>query len=68
MAATLQTTPARIDPAANLIDLGLDSLMGTELKVTLHRAFGRETPTIELLSAGNIHGLAALLSRILRDG
>ncbi len=41
--------------------------MGTELKFTRHRVFGREIPSIELLAAGNIHGLTALLSRVLRN-
>ncbi|WP_194820178.1 type I polyketide synthase [Nocardia sp. XZ_19_385] len=67
VATTLQTTPEHLDPAANLGDLGLDSLMGSELRVALHRVFDREIPAMELLAAGNIHGLTDAVSRALRN-
>jgi acyl carrier protein len=57
-ASVMQSTPERIDPAANLADLGLDSLMGTELKAALHRVFGCDLPIIEVISAASIDGLS----------
>ncbi|MEU3183884.1 SDR family NAD(P)-dependent oxidoreductase [Streptomyces sp. NPDC006923] len=64
-ATVLQTTPDRIDRAANLANLGLDSLMGTQLKVAMHRAFGCDLPVMELMAAGSVHGLAQRLDRAL---
>lgn len=61
----LQTTPDRINPAANLADLGLDSLMGAELKVLLQQTFGCELPLMELMAAGTVNGLAQRLHRTL---
>lgn len=61
----LQTTPDRIDPAANLANLGLDSLMGAELKVLLQQTFGCELPLMELMAAGTVNGLAHRLQHIL---
>jgi NADPH:quinone reductase-like Zn-dependent oxidoreductase/NADP-dependent 3-hydroxy acid dehydrogenase YdfG/SAM-dependent methyltransferase/aryl carrier-like protein len=64
-AAVLQTTPDRLDRAANLADLGLDSLMGTELKVALHRVLGCDLPFMELMAARSIDGLTERLARAL---
>lgn len=61
----LQTSPDRIDPAANLADLGLDSLMGAELKVLMQQTFGCELPLMELMAAGSVHGLARRLHHTL---
>ena len=43
-AGILQTGPERVSATANMADLGLDSLMGAELKVQLHLEFGCELP------------------------
>ncbi|MGW8066331.1 SDR family NAD(P)-dependent oxidoreductase [Streptomyces ziwulingensis] len=64
-AAVLQTTPDRIDRATNLANLGLDSLMGTQLKVAMHRTFGCDLPIMELMAAGSVHGLTQRLDRAL---
>ncbi|MDN3295180.1 SDR family NAD(P)-dependent oxidoreductase [Streptomyces ficellus] len=64
-AAVLQTTPDRVDRKANLADLGLDSLMGTQLKASLHRAFGCELPVMELMAAGSVNGLTDRVDRAL---
>ena len=66
-AAVLQTAPDRVDRSANLADLGLDSLMGMELKVALHRVFGCELPIMELMAAGSVDGLTDRLHRALND-
>ncbi|MER5900208.1 SDR family NAD(P)-dependent oxidoreductase [Streptomyces mirabilis] len=64
-ATVLQITPDRIDRLANLADLGLDSLMGTQLKVAMHRTFGCDLPIMELMAAGNVDGLTQRLDRAL---
>jgi acyl carrier protein len=65
-AAVLQTAPERVDPHAPLADLGLDSLMGVELKAELHRVFGCDLPVMELMAAGSLAGLADRLYRALK--
>ncbi|WP_328433047.1 SDR family NAD(P)-dependent oxidoreductase [Streptomyces sp. NBC_00425] len=64
-AHVLQTSPDRINPSANLTDLGLDSLMGAELKVLMEQTFACELPLMELMAAGTINGLAQRLHLIL---
>ncbi|MFE7842333.1 SDR family NAD(P)-dependent oxidoreductase [Streptomyces sp. NPDC057474] len=61
----LQTTPERINPAANLADLGLDSLMGVELKVLVQQTFGCDLALMELMAAGTVNGLAQRLHQTL---
>ncbi|MFF1783402.1 SDR family NAD(P)-dependent oxidoreductase [Streptomyces virginiae] len=60
-AHVLQTSPDRINPSANLTDLGLDSLMGAELKVLMEQTFACELPLMELMAAGTVNGLAQRL-------
>ncbi|WP_368855113.1 SDR family NAD(P)-dependent oxidoreductase [Streptomyces sp. JV178] len=64
-AQVLQTSPDRINPTANLTDLGMDSLMGAELKVLMEQTFTCELPLMELMAAGNIEGLTQRLYHIL---
>ncbi|MER7402829.1 SDR family NAD(P)-dependent oxidoreductase [Streptomyces sp. NPDC000070] len=64
-AHVLQTSPDRISPSANLTDLGLDSLMGAELKVLMEQTFACELPLMELMAAGTVNGLAQRLHLIL---
>jgi acyl transferase domain-containing protein/acyl carrier protein len=61
----LQTTPDRVDPAANLADLGLDSLMGAELSVALQQTFSCELSMMELMAAATIDGIAHRIHRVL---
>ncbi|MDH2388508.1 SDR family NAD(P)-dependent oxidoreductase [Streptomyces sp. HNM0663] len=65
-ASILQTSPDRVNPTANLADLGLDSLMGAELKVQLHRAFGCELPLMELMGAATLVGVAQRLDVLVQ--
>ncbi|MEU7429129.1 SDR family NAD(P)-dependent oxidoreductase [Streptomyces sp. NPDC040750] len=62
----LQTTPDRVDPAANLTDLGLDSLMGAELSVALQQTFSCELSMMELMAAATVDGIAHRIDRVLR--
>jgi acyl carrier protein len=62
----LQTAPERINPAANLADLGLDSLMGVELKLLVQQTFGCDLALMELMAAGTVNGLAQRLHQNLR--
>ncbi|WP_240800586.1 type I polyketide synthase [Streptomyces sp. ICN441] len=61
----LQTTPDRVDPVAHLADLGLDSLMGAELKVALEQTFGCELSLMELMAAATIDGIARRIDRLM---
>ncbi|MFC9932276.1 SDR family NAD(P)-dependent oxidoreductase [Streptomyces sp. NPDC127190] len=61
----LQTTPERVDPSVNLAELGLDSLMGAELKVLLQQTFSCELSLMELMAAATINGIAQRIHRIL---
>lgn len=64
-AHVLQTSPDRINPSANLTDLGLDSLMGAELKVLMDQTFACELPLMEMMAAGTVNGLAQRLHLVL---
>lgn len=64
-AATLHTTPERVNSSAGLSDLGLDSLMAAELKVHLQQTFGCELPLMEFMAAGHLNGVAERIARIL---
>ncbi|MCZ9351028.1 SDR family NAD(P)-dependent oxidoreductase [Streptomyces mutabilis] len=65
-AAVLQMPPERVDRRAQLAELGLDSLMGVELKAGLHRVFGCDLPVMELMAAGSVIGLTDRLHRALK--
>ncbi|MFC0057107.1 beta-ketoacyl reductase [Streptomyces actinomycinicus] len=65
-AATLHTTPDRVNCSAGLADLGLDSLMAAELKVHLQQTFGCELGLMEFMAAGNLSGVAERIDRALR--
>ncbi|MFG2607130.1 SDR family NAD(P)-dependent oxidoreductase [Streptomyces sp. NPDC048514] len=62
----LQTSADRVSTTANLTDLGLDSLMGAELKVQLQRAFGCEFPLMELMGAATLAGVAQRLGVLVQ--
>ncbi|MFF9203524.1 SDR family NAD(P)-dependent oxidoreductase [Streptomyces sp. NPDC014986] len=65
-AAVLQMPPERVNRRAELAELGLDSLMGVELKAGLHRVFGCDLPVMELMAAGSVAGLTDRLHRALK--
>ncbi|MEV5341522.1 SDR family NAD(P)-dependent oxidoreductase [Streptomyces sp. NPDC052676] len=62
----LQTSPDRVSTTADLTDLGLDSLMGAELKVQLQRAFGCDLPLMELMGAATLAGVAQRLDILVQ--
>lgn len=60
-AAVLRTGPDRIDPAAGLGVLGLDSLLAMELRARIHAELGVALPVVALLSGTPAGDLAAQL-------
>jgi mycobactin polyketide synthetase MbtD len=61
---TLQLVdPVSIDPAASLIDLGLDSLLALDLRSRLRRAVGHCTPIAQLLGGITVSELIERLER-----
>lgn len=53
--------PGRLDPAAPLTDLGLDSLMAARIRTCVEREFGVTVPTAALLRHGTLEALATRL-------
>ncbi|MFD9279252.1 type I polyketide synthase [Streptomyces mirabilis] len=58
-ATMLGTTVDRVDPRRSLRDLGLDSLMATQLRRILHRELGVDLPTSRLLGNESAAAIAA---------
>lgn len=56
----------KIDPAASIYDMGLDSLMGVELVMALEERFGTRLPVMALSESPNVNKLAERLIVQLR--
>ncbi|MFJ8584311.1 beta-ketoacyl reductase [Streptomyces sp. NPDC093595] len=65
VADILHTGPDRVSTTADLADLGLDSLMGAELKVQMQQTFRCELTLMELMAAATLNGVAERLDRLL---
>jgi mycobactin polyketide synthetase MbtD len=69
LAATLQSGDAvSIDPAASLIDLGLDSLLALDLRRRLRRAVGYSAPVAAMLGGITVSELIDVLGAGSTDG
>ncbi|WP_207631575.1 MULTISPECIES: type I polyketide synthase [unclassified Actinopolyspora] len=66
-AAILRLDPAGVDPGRSLLDYGLDSLMGLELRTRLDKALRVRVPTKKLWARPEPSSLAAYLAGLL-DG
>ncbi|GLF95132.1 SDR family NAD(P)-dependent oxidoreductase [Streptomyces yaizuensis] len=65
LAQVLRTTPEHIHPTRALDQMGLDSLMTTELNGIIHRTFDCALPPAELTGAANVHTVGrAILTRL----
>ncbi|MBC7804060.1 MAG: SDR family NAD(P)-dependent oxidoreductase [Candidatus Parcubacteria bacterium] len=64
IAEILRMDAAKIDAAASLQDLGLDSLMGVELMTAVEARFGANIPVMALAEVGTIE---RLVRRIIKD-
>ncbi|MFI0721873.1 SDR family NAD(P)-dependent oxidoreductase [Streptomyces sp. NPDC021224] len=58
IATILRTEPERLPPSVPLNRLGLDSILATELGVTLRRQLDLDIPTLEILASQGIRDLA----------
>uniref|UniRef100_UPI003F4931A4 SDR family NAD(P)-dependent oxidoreductase n=1 Tax=Nonomuraea bangladeshensis TaxID=404385 RepID=UPI003F4931A4 len=61
VAGILHTTPDRLQLDRPLAQLGLDSLMATEVAATIRRRFGCAIPALEVIGAQGIDHLAQLV-------
>ncbi|MGY0231152.1 SDR family NAD(P)-dependent oxidoreductase [Longispora urticae] len=66
VADIMQTTPERVSETKRLDAMGLDSLMATELAITVKRTFGCDLPVFELITAASLDSLAHLLVTRIR--
>ena len=67
-ARVLGTSPANLDPARPLNELGLDSLMGIELVNRIEEGLGLPFPTEKIVGGPSIVTLARLLGESIPDG
>ncbi|MFM9607115.1 SDR family NAD(P)-dependent oxidoreductase [Streptomyces niveiscabiei] len=58
LARVLGLQPDRVDRSRPLDQLGLDSLMSTELVVAVRRRLGCDLPSLEVMTATDLHDLA----------
>lgn len=68
VAEVLGMAPDQVDLARPVADLGLDSLMGMELKLSLEERIGVELPTMLLAEGGSVMRIAEKVTRQLRAG
>ncbi len=67
VARALGLSPQQLDPGRPLADLGLDSLMATELRNALGGALGCPIPIASLIESPTVNGLVAQLDRLLTE-
>lgn len=69
LARVLHTAPERIVRDRRLDQLGLDSLMASELAALIHQRIGSDVPAVELATATGVHELARrMLLRLNHPG
>ncbi|MVU78190.1 SDR family NAD(P)-dependent oxidoreductase [Nocardia sp. ET3-3] len=66
IARILQTTPDRVQPSRRLDELGVDSLMATEVTVAIRRQFDCDVPLLEVASS-TVTDLARRLMLRMRE-
>ncbi|MBA8826065.1 acyl carrier protein [Saccharopolyspora lacisalsi] len=64
-AAILRVDPAGVDPGRSLLDYGLDSLMGLELRTRIDKALRVRVPTKQLWAHPDPESLAGCLAEKL---
>ncbi len=65
VARILGTTAAQINLEQPISDLGLDSLMAVELAGTIERDIGSNVPVMQLLGAGSLIQVAAMVGKLI---
>jgi acyl transferase domain-containing protein/NADPH:quinone reductase-like Zn-dependent oxidoreductase/SAM-dependent methyltransferase/acyl carrier protein len=58
VAKTLRMSVDKLDVNRSLLDMGIDSLMGVEMQMTIEKQFGVDFPTVELVGGVSISGMA----------
>jgi len=67
-AAILRQPPEEVDVARPMSELGFDSLMAVELKLSAEEKYGVTLPILSLADGATLHGLALRVARELRAG
>lgn len=65
IARILGTTAAQIETEKPISDLGLDSLMAVELATAIEREIGSAVPVMQLLGAGSLRQVAAMIGQLI---
>jgi NADPH:quinone reductase-like Zn-dependent oxidoreductase/SAM-dependent methyltransferase/acyl carrier protein len=58
VAKVLRTAVAKLDVNKSLLDMGVDSLMGVEMKMVIDKQFGVDIPAMEMMGGASISQIA----------
>jgi NADPH:quinone reductase-like Zn-dependent oxidoreductase/SAM-dependent methyltransferase/acyl carrier protein len=65
----LRISPSKLDVNRSILEMGIDSLMGVEMQMSIEKQFGVEIPTMELMGGISITQIAGrILIGIMGDG
>jgi acyl transferase domain-containing protein/NADPH:quinone reductase-like Zn-dependent oxidoreductase/acyl carrier protein len=68
VARILRLSPSEVDLGKSFVELGLDSLMALELRMSMETKYGVELPLVAVTSVKNLHGLTRRMMTTLQRG
>ncbi len=68
IAKIMRIAPSEVDQSKGLAELGIDSLMGVELRLAAEERFGVSVPLLSIGAAGSLNDLATLVIKQVLDG